>query len=148
MRLTDEAAQRTAVIAAARSWISTPFHDLARVKGIGVDCAQLLAAVFEEAGIISHVEPDHYSPQHFLHHPEERLTEDISRYAHEIDEASVGPGDVVIYKIAKCFAHAAIIVDWPREVIHAHKQTGMVIAMPAFHADMKGRKTRFFSFWG
>lgn len=151
-----EAEQRLAIIAAARSWINTPFHDHSRIKGVGCDCAQLLCAVYHEAGLIPHVETGHYSPQHFLHHPEERLAESVSRYASEIDEARVGPGDVVLYKIYKCYAHAAIIVDWPREVIHAHKQSGKVIAMPAFSADMqvyrdgrmRGRETRFFSIWG
>lgn len=151
-----EVEQRAAVVAAARTWVGTPFHDHARLKGVGCDCVQILAGAFEEAGLVPHIETGHYSAQFFLHHPEERLAEFISRYAREIEEARVGPGDVVLYKVAKCFAHAAIVVDWPREVIHAHKQSGKVIAMPAFHADMqvyrdgrmRGRETKFFSIWG
>lgn len=37
-----ELQQRAAVIAEAESWLSTPYHHEARIKGHGVDCAQIL----------------------------------------------------------------------------------------------------------
>ena len=46
-----EAEERIRVILEAMTWIKTPFHFGARVKGNGVDCAQLIAAVFETCGI-------------------------------------------------------------------------------------------------
>jgi cell wall-associated NlpC family hydrolase len=122
---------------------------MGRVKGVGVDCAQLLAASFEEAGIIPPTQTGHYAVQHFLHSDRELMAEFVLRYAHEIDEAKAGPGDVVLFKIHRAHAHAAIIVDWPNAIIHAHKQSGMVIETPAFYGDMsRWRKTRFFSVWG
>ena len=139
---------RAAVIAAARGWIGTPFHDLARVKGVGVDCAQLIAGVFEEAGVVGHVDTGHYSPQHFLHSDGEQLATFVSRYAREITEAEVNPGDVVLYRVGRAYAHCAIVVDWPGAIIHAHKLSGKVVEMRAFDADMQGRKVRFFSPWG
>ena len=50
-RGTDDAsvmsdAQRAAVVAEARSWIGTPYHHAADVKGHGVDCAMLLIRVY------------------------------------------------------------------------------------------------------
>ena len=65
--------------------------------------------------------------------------------AREITEAEVGAGDIVLYRVGRAYAHAAIVVDWPRAVIHAHKLSGKVVEMPAFDADMQGRKVRFFS---
>ena len=53
---------RQAVIAAAVTWIGTPFHHAARVKGAGVDCLMLLAEVYERAGVAPRVEPPFYVP--------------------------------------------------------------------------------------
>lgn len=145
--MADESAARARIVEIAGEWIGTPFHDLARVKGVGCDCAQLVAAVYEEAGILEPVDTGHYSPQFFLHHGEERLINFILRHAREIDEPNVMPGDIVVYKVGRVFAHAAIVIDWPREIIHAHKLSGKVIRMSPFDADMNGRAARFFSRW-
>jgi cell wall-associated NlpC family hydrolase len=144
----SDAAERECVIACARGWVGTPFHDLARVKGVGVDCAQLLAGAFEEAKIVPHVETGFYSAQFFCHHSDERLAAFVLLYAHEIAESAVGPGDVVLYRVGRSFSHAAIVVDWPGDVIHAHKLSGKVVEMRGDVADLEGRPTRFFSVWG
>jgi len=47
----DEQAQRLAVVDAARAYIGTPYHQNAMLKGIGVDCATLLALSFQDAGV-------------------------------------------------------------------------------------------------
>jgi hypothetical protein len=57
--------ERQAVIAEARSWIGTPFHDRARVKGAGVDCLQLLIASYHAAGLLPDLRPD-YPVRFFL----------------------------------------------------------------------------------
>ena len=56
-RVMTEHEQRQAVVAEALTWLGTPYHHRARVKGAGVDCGQLLAAVFEGAGVLRHVDP-------------------------------------------------------------------------------------------
>jgi len=40
------------VIDEARSWVGTPFHFTARVKGDGVDCGGLIVGVAENLGIL------------------------------------------------------------------------------------------------
>jgi hypothetical protein len=45
--------RRQAVIAAARAWVDTPFHTQAKVIGAGVDCAQLVIAAGEAAGVLT-----------------------------------------------------------------------------------------------
>ena len=144
----DQTAARARVVACARDWIGTPFHDLARVKGVGVDCAQLIAAVYEEAGLTAHIDTGYYPPQHFLHSDGEQLATFLSRHAAEIDAARAGAGDVVIYRYGRAYAHAAIIVEWPARIVHAHKLSGKVVEMAPFAADLGGRPTRFFSVWG
>lgn len=112
--------RRAKVDAIARTWIGTKFHDHARVKGAGCDCATLLLEVFAEAGMIPPTDVGHYAPQWFLHQEEERYLGWITKFAHEIPQEDVDVGDIVLYRIGKCFAHGAVVASpgWPT-IIHA-----------------------------
>lgn len=142
----SEDEQRAAVIEAARGWIKTPFHDGARLKGVGVDCAHLLAAAYEDAGLIPHQTITPYSPQWMLHNDAALFEDHVKRFAHEI-EGPPKPGDVVLFKIGRLYAHGAIVVDWPGSIIHAFKSFGFVAETPADEADLRARERRFFSIW-
>jgi cell wall-associated NlpC family hydrolase len=138
-------ALRQKIVKTAQSWLGTPFHDVAGVKGVGVDCAHLLARVYVEAGIIDAFTVETYPPQWFLHHDEERFLGTVLRFAHEIEESAVRPGDCVLYKFGRCFSHGVIVVDWPRHIIHAHKASRAVVASCSDNAELKDRPRRFFS---
>ncbi|WP_439816232.1 hypothetical protein [Zavarzinia sp. CC-PAN008] len=47
------------IIAAARTWLGTPWRHQARTKGVGVDCANLVIGVGLEVGTLS---PDRMEP--------------------------------------------------------------------------------------
>ena len=144
--------ERKRVVEIARSWLGTPYHDCACIKGHGVDCAYLLKAVFEEAGLEAPIDVPTYSPQWFLHRDAELYLNTVMDRAIEIDEAESLPGDVVLYQIGRCFAHGAIIVDpgFP-VIIHAYKQAACVCLGEgnggdlAQIADGKPRPRRFFT---
>ncbi len=140
-----EQAERRRVLDVARSWVSTPFHDNARLKGIGVDCAQLLAAIYEEAGIMIHVATEHYSPQFFLHRDEERFLSYVTPRTFEIEEKDAKPADFLVYKIGRVFAHGAIIIEpgWPH-ILHAYSKEGFVTTGLGDAAELGPRPRRFF----
>jgi hypothetical protein len=146
----SEEAGRDRVDAIARTWIGTKFHDHARVKGGGTDCAQILLATFEEAGLIPHTEVGTYSAQFFLHSGEERYLGWVTKFAKEIPLAQVRHGDIALYRIGQCFAHGAIVVKpgWPH-IIHAH--AGGKVVRRAFgtspHLGMAVLDTKYFSLW-
>jgi cell wall-associated NlpC family hydrolase len=123
----SESEERSRVVAAARSWIATPYHDCACVKGHGVDCAFLIKAAFEEAGLEPPIAIEAYSPTWMLHRSEEKFLAKVFERATEIAEANAKPGDLVVYKFGRTFSHGAIIVDpgFPA-IIHAYKQAGIV----------------------
>lgn len=125
--LMSESEKRARVEAIARTWLSTPFHDHGRVKGVGCDCATLLLEVYEEADLIPHTDVGHYSPQFFLHQSEERYLGWVQKFAREIPLEKVGVGDIALWKLGKCFAHAAIVIapGWPA-IIHAHSPSRCV----------------------
>ena len=111
--------RRALVVAEALTWERTPYHHRARIKGVGVDCAQLPAAVYEAVGLIPHVEPE-YDPQWMLHRDEEIYLGWARKYGREISRDQVGPGDFVIWKYGRCFSHGAIMLTLdPPEVMHA-----------------------------
>jgi len=140
-------AQRARVVEAALGWMRTPFHDNACLKGVGVDCAMLVKAVYEEAGLVDQFEVSAYSAQWFLHRSEELFLGYVSKYARPIEESEAGPGDIVVFKIGRCFAHGAIVADWPQRIIHAHKLSRMVIESRVGDADLRGLDYRIFSPW-
>lgn len=138
---------RAAVIAATRAWIGTPFHHAAQIKGVGVDCVHLIEAAYRESGVLHRVEIAPYSVQAMLHSADETVVSYLLRYGREIEEADARAGDVVLYRVGRSFSHAAIIVEWPGRVIHAHALSGKVIEMHGRVADLAGRAARFFSPW-
>jgi cell wall-associated NlpC family hydrolase len=119
------------------------------IKGVGVDCAMILIAVFREAGVVSAGDVVEYSPQWFLHHSEEKYINELSKYAREITEAEALPGDVVVYKTGRTYAHGGIIINpgWPA-IIHASPEAKMVIQDRGDGGRMGDRPRRFFTCFG
>jgi NlpC/P60 family putative phage cell wall peptidase len=111
------ASLRAAVLAEAETWLGTPYHHMARVKGAGCDCLTLLAEVYERAGILPHVEVPYYRPDFMHHRSDERYLEGVLGYGREVEQPE--PGDVALFKLGRVFAHAGIVVEWPR-LIHAY----------------------------
>ena len=114
-----EQKQRQLVISEARSWCGTPFHMNAFVKGVGVDCGRFLVACFSAGGINV---PDIkdlpiMSAQWHLHKNDERYLELITKFT-KITQAPQ-PGDIVMMRIGKGYAHSGILVELPLVMIHA-----------------------------
>lgn len=114
---------RDKVVEIAKSWLRTPYHHRAKLKGHGVDCGQILIAVFSEAGLISDFDTGEYPQDWMLHRDEERYLKSVEKYAHRVEVPK--PGDIALFKFGRCVSHAAIVVEWPI-VIHSYKIAGMV----------------------
>ena len=135
--------RRAAVIAEAESWLRTPFHHHAAVKGAGVDCLHLLAEVYQRAGIVNAVAVPHYPPDWHLHRDAERFLDGLEAYAREI-EGPPQPGDIALFHYGRVFSHGAIVIAWPR-LIHANFQARAVTWGDATLAPLAGREARFFT---
>lgn len=109
--------KRARVVKTAHEWLGTPYHTGGRVKGVGADCLTLLAGVFEEAGLVGHMEIPYYPNDWHLHRAAERYLNGLLQYAHEVSEPL--PGDIALWKFGRCFSHGAIVVQWP-VIIHAY----------------------------
>ena len=151
-----ELQQRTAVVSEAESWLGTPYHHEARIKGHGVDCAQILVGVFANVGLIEPVRLPHYPMDWNLHRDEERYLDILARYTREIGSAP-RPADIVVWKFGRCFSHGAIVVAWP-VVIHAYvgsicvledaeKASWLAQIGESCGEARKPRPRKFFSYW-
>lgn len=137
---------REEVVKEAMSWLKTPYHHQARVKGAGVDCANLPAAVYEEVGLVTHINPK-YSPQWMLHRDEEQFLEYIEPHAVEfLDEGQLKPGDLILWKFGRTFSHSAIVVDYP-VIVHAVNGIGVVLGDAEMDSIFKDRPRKFFTLW-
>jgi cell wall-associated NlpC family hydrolase len=139
----DGARRRAAVVAEAISWLGTPFHHEARVKGAGVDCAMLLCEVYARAGLVGRIDVPHYPPDWHLHRDVERFLALLAAHAREI-AGPPEPGDVALFRFGRCFSHGAIVTAWPR-LIHANFAARAVTWGAATLAPLAGREARFFT---
>ena len=62
---------REKIIAEARSWIGTPYHNCADVKGVGVDCGMLIVRVFVDLGLVPPFDPRPYPRDWHMHNSDE-----------------------------------------------------------------------------
>lgn len=118
---------RKSLVEEAISWLNTPFHDKAMIKGAGVDCAYLPYAIYKACGLLpsDFTMPD-YSPQFFVHRNEEIFVEAFLRTGLvEVAPQPLKPGDLVVAKYGRVYAHSGIVIEWPK-VIHANPNSHVV----------------------
>lgn len=132
--------RQQAIIDSAMTWLGTPYHHRACVKGAGVDCAQIIKAVFIEVGLIDNFEEGDYPPDWMQHRSEERYLSFVTDRAALVDTPL--PGDVALYKVGRCFAHGVIVVDWPL-IIHASNRDREVVLADGTQGWLAGREMQF-----
>lgn len=138
---------RNQIIKEARSWLGTPYQHQAKVKGVGVDCAMLIAEIGNNLGLI---DPDkkvpNYSKQWHLHNKEEKLKDILLDYGFlEIPLSEAKTGDVLGFKYGRVMSHLAI--RSPRDkIIQASMEHRKVTE--STYDDMKSHLITAFKFPG
>ena len=141
-----ELAQRARVVQEALSWQGTPYHHMGRVKGAGVDCGELLALVYDAAGVTPEIMPAAYNHDWHLHRGEEKYLAIVEAFAHRIEGPPL-PGDIVLYQFGRCISHGAIVVQWP-QIIHSYVGKGVVLDDAEANLALAPRQKGFWSCWG
>lgn len=130
------------VVAEALTWLRTPWHHQARVKGVGVDCAQFLVGVFGAVGLVSPLDLGYYPPDWHLHQDRPRFLENLAQHADPVDEPL--PGDIAMFKFGRHAAHGSIVIGWP-VIIHAYRDERAVVLSDV--AASPALSDRFAGFW-
>ena len=102
-----EADDRASVVREARSWVRTPYHAQADIKGAGVDCGMLLVRVFVDSGLVPPFDPRPYADDWYLHRSEERYLGFIFDRTKEV--AAPLPGDVMVFRYGRCYSHGGVV---------------------------------------
>jgi NlpC/P60 family putative phage cell wall peptidase len=114
---------QTEFLALARTWIGTPYHDQARLKGVGADCIGFIVGVVSEATGRHVVAPITYG-----RYPNPAIALQGIRDSgecHDIDVKQARVGDVIYMRIAREPQHFGIISD-AGQIIHCTETTGVV----------------------
>lgn len=116
----------------ASSWLGTKYEHRARIKGAGVDCVQLLIAVYVAVGELPpDIDTGDYPMDFGFNRDEERYLHNILRFAVPVDTPQVG--DVAVFKYGRVVSHAGIVShvavgseDYPY-IIHAYRPERAVV---------------------
>lgn len=133
---------RDEVVQEALSWVNTPYHHEAEIKGVegGVDCVMMPRAVYRKFGMIPmDFDPRPYPMQWYLHHDAERYLEWFAKYGTQVTQGQ--PGDVALFRFGRAVSHSAILIG-DGQMVHAYRKAGMVIVEP-----LEAYADRFHSFW-
>ena len=132
---------REAVVAEAKTWVGTPYHHYAGVKGVGTDCAFIMIKVFSSCGLIEDFIPPLYPIDWANHKTEEMYLSFVNKYAHEV--ASPLAGDIALYKFGRCVSHAGIVID-DKNIIHALIGVGVTYS-GIEEGQLEGRLVGYYS---
>ncbi len=140
--MTQEPRQK--LVAEALSWLGTPYHHLADVKGVGVDCAMLLVRVCANVGLVAaELDPRPYAPDWHLHRGDELFLKWLEVYGTPIDRGFVQAGDVAVWRFGRTFSHGAFVVDGDGSIVHAHKDAGCVVLGRLQESELASRPVMF-----
>ena len=116
-----------AVIAAARGWLGTPYHDQASLRGVGCDCLGLARGVWRD---LVGAEPQSippYSRDWGETGVREVLAEGARGMMIEIPLAQIGPATLVLFRMApRAIAKHVGILTADDSFIHAYDRLGVI----------------------
>ncbi|MGH8158362.1 MAG: NlpC/P60 family protein [Rhodanobacter sp.] len=129
---------RDRVVAEVRSWVRTPYHHLADVKGVGVDCAMLTWRVFHDLELFDVPDPRPYPIHWHLHRSEERYLLNFETWAFRVEQPQ--PGDIALFRFGRTVSHSGILTT-PTTMVHAYLNQG------CWEQEVETFADRLHSYW-
>lgn len=103
------------IVAQARTWIGTPFHHQARLKGKGCDCLGLIVGVVGELGLKDRngMKLAAYDEVTYSKEPDGAyLIQKLTGLLEEVPIAEARAGDLALFKVRENPQHLAILSDY------------------------------------
>jgi NlpC/P60 family putative phage cell wall peptidase len=115
------------VVAAARDWLGTPYHDQASVRGVGCECLGLIRGVWRELYGPEPLPLPPYSRDWGETGTREPLAEAARQVMVEIPVADIVPGALILFRMrtGAVAKHCGILVERDR-FVHSYERTGVV----------------------
>ena len=111
---------REEIVAQARTWLGTPYHHQASVRGVGCDCLGLLRGVWREVYGIEAEVPPPYTRDWAEAQGREDLMAGAARHLRRCAVSVMCPGDVLVFRLRDAVPakHVGLLVT-PVSFIHA-----------------------------
>ena len=132
---------RDRIVKEAQSWIGTPYHHQALIKGRGCDCAGIIKTCARVAGI-EYLENWDYGR---IPHPP-TLLGILNRYLERISLAEIRPGDVICFRIVQDPCHLAIYTV--EKIVHAYAKTVRAVVEHELTEEWRQRIVAIYRFPG
>lgn len=114
------------IIATARGWLGTPYHDQASLKNVGCDCLGLTRGVWRELVGDEPFPIPPYSRDWGETGAHEVLAEGARRMMIQIKPCEAGPGALVLFRMRPgAIAKHVGILTAPDRFIHANERLGV-----------------------
>lgn len=108
------------IVAAARSWIGTPYQHQASCKGAGTDCLGFIRGVWRELYGLEPEKPPPYAADWAETGAEELMRDAALRHLQAICVGDAVAGDVLLFRLLRhAPARHAAILTAPGTIIHA-----------------------------
>ena len=115
------------VVTIARSWLSTPYHDQASLKGVGCDCLGLARGVWREVVGPEPFPIPPYSRDWGETGPREVLADGARRMMPEIATSDVVSGTLVLFRMQpRAIAKHVGVLTGPKSFLHAYERLGVI----------------------
>ena len=112
------------IIAAARTWLGTPWRHQGRLKGVAVDCGGLILGVGKELGLLD------FDTRAYGRIPDgQQMRALCEQHLLSKPIAEAAPGDVLLMRFTRHPQHLAIAGDHgePFSLIHAYADAGACV---------------------
>lgn len=120
------------VVAAARSWLGTPYAHQASLRGVGCDCLGLVRGLWRELVGPEPLPVPAYGPDWCETGRQDVLIEALGRVMPQIDRAAAlhpdaAPGTLLVFRMRRVALskHCGILVA-PGRLIHARERLGVI----------------------
>ncbi|MEZ5923917.1 MAG: NlpC/P60 family protein [Hyphomicrobiaceae bacterium] len=119
--------KRRDIVRIARSWIGTPYHHQASLKGSGADCIGLVRGIWRELFGREPEVPPAYSGDWSEATGQETMLAVASRHLVPVPVELIRQGDVLVFRLraGAVAKHVAIVSDLGRMI---HAQEGVPVA--------------------
>jgi cell wall-associated NlpC family hydrolase len=107
-----------ALRAHAEQWLGTPFAAHAMVRGAGVDCVHLGAALYMACGVFTEFSPPNYSLDAGAHQADSQVVGWLDSHPCFLRFPVPLPGDCLCFRFGKSEHHIGVLVDGAK-FIHA-----------------------------
>jgi cell wall-associated NlpC family hydrolase len=113
----------------AQSWLGTPFHPHAAIRGVGVDCVHLLAEICREPDLFAGYELPRYTMDGGDHTDASQVLSWLEAHPRfrRIDLASeaLAAGDLITFRLGRVAHHVGPILS-QKTFLHAIRDCGVL----------------------